>query len=182
TNMFKKIINKLNDYSETFMLIVIYGFSILLNWIIFSFSMKLNLFPQKSINSLIAFCIISIFLILSLQFIIKTILWVNLKPKISTNNFNKLIKKKNNKLLLKENCINFSTWTEFFLFSITILGTEYLPFFETIKTAIINHPLKLNKNFKKEKISGYYIGKSLKKKQTIVHTGYLTKPLNKNKN
>ena len=78
--MINKIIETLDKKSEKFMLIAFYLLSLVLNWLVFKIFISINLFPNKMLNLLIGIIIFLFFLIITLNFLRKVIIWVNIKP------------------------------------------------------------------------------------------------------
>jgi len=167
----KNLNTKLNKNSEIFMLIALYFISILIILISTKIALNVNFFSIGILNNLFGLIIFFLAFIFTLNMLIKTILWINLNPKITIKERNKL-KKSKESIKIKEHEISFKYWYEFFIFSLTVMATEYTPFFWTIKTAIMAHPLKLKKIIKGKKITSFTWGKYLDKKETICQAAF----------
>ena len=195
----KEINKKLNAHSELFMLMCFYFLSIVLNWFAFSLIEKLNLFPQNILNLAIGVLIFLIVFLFSLNMLTKTILWINLRPKLTEKDRKKInreidkLSEKEKKLkklkektkifleirekleILKESEIRFKTWVEFSIFSSTIMATSYTPFFWIIKHVFKSLKFQIKNLFDRNKKKVFFawrksIGEKDKKEYyTIVY-------------
>jgi hypothetical protein len=175
--MIKKLNNWTNRNSEILMIIAWYLFSFLIIFIAIKIALRINLFPIEILNTLTGIILFWIVFFFSLNILIKIITWVNLKAKTP----NKKFEEKEKKGELDEEVIKFNNWLEFFIFSITIIGTEYLNFFWTLKISLKLLSEKTKEEAKGNKVTGFYWGKSKSPKTAFILCGYLIKPKKQSK-
>ncbi len=198
-NIFKKIWKSLDNSEETFMLITIYFVSIILNLFSLNLIWEINFFEIRKLNLLFGIILFLIIFFSTLNFLIKVIAWINLKPTLTRGQLKKKIKKlrkldekrkkekskpKIRKIEKEENRIaeeirnhkvENNTFLQFVFFSTIVISTTYAPFFWTWRMIFLatKKEIRYLINKEKEKPSHAW-GKSLdKNKKAVLYTCYI---------